>query len=531
MNLIAVSIEIEPGSDPRELLDRVRLASANGAALVEWRIDQVADEPGAVELIRQLVRESPVPVILTCRPAWEGGSYQGNDQDRVALLEACSLDDAAPRYVDFELAAYDRSANIRQKIDLVVDHPAQVRDIKASLILSSHDMDGRPADLTRRIETMMDMESCSVVKIAWHARSVRDNLEAFELLRQRRKPMVALCMGPFGLMSRVLAPKFGGLFTFASESEDSATAPGQQTIETMRSLYRYDSIGSATRVYGIIGWPVEHSLSPLLHNTVFDQVQHDGVMVRMPVPPEWEHFKATLASVLDYGDLDLSGASVTMPHKTHLLRFISERGGQVDPIAEIAGAANTLVIGDDGVPGCINTDAPGLVHALKQGLSSGGSDLSDARVTVLGSGGMARAAAAGLLREGSRVTLACRSPESARQLKVLMGDSIESITIDEIDTGSFDVLINCTPVGMSGGEDPDSSPLPADVGLDDSSTVMDTIYTPMHTPLLVSAAESGARVITADGLFIRQAELQSRAWLDSEPPTGLMDRVFRSASP
>ena len=122
-----------------------------------------------------------------------------------------------------------------------------------------------------------------MIKIAWLARSLRDNLEAFELLRTRRKPMIALCMGRFGLMSRVLAPKFGGFLTFASLDGSSGTAPGQISISDMKKLYRWDALSPSTKVYGVVGSPIMHSMSPAIHNAGFEAVGFDGVYLPMLV--------------------------------------------------------------------------------------------------------------------------------------------------------------------------------------------------------------------------------------------------------
>src|SRR5206468_10159700 len=183
-----------------------------------------------------------------------------------------------------------------------------------------------------------------IKKIVWMARSVRDNLEAFELLRDRQKPMIALCMGEVGLISRVLAKKFGGFLTFASLRDESATAPGQVTIADMKRLYRWDAIGAATKVYGVVASPVMHSMSPAIHNAGFDAVGHDGVYLPMLVNPGYESFKAFMESFLTFEPLHLSGLSITLPHKENALRYLKEKGAEVEALAERIGAVNTIVI-------------------------------------------------------------------------------------------------------------------------------------------------------------------------------------------
>src|SRR5262249_44163862 len=148
---------------------------------------------------------------------------------------------AGASYIDVELETYRRSRG-----DVPVD---------GRLILSAHDFKGRP-DRLYNLLSDMDAASNEVNKLVWTARTIRDNIEAFEILQQRQKPTIAFCMGEAGLISRVLAKKFRAFLTFASLSEEGATAPGQVTIADMKNLYRWDAIGPQTRVYGVVGSPV-----------------------------------------------------------------------------------------------------------------------------------------------------------------------------------------------------------------------------------------------------------------------------------
>jgi 3-dehydroquinate dehydratase/shikimate dehydrogenase len=220
-----------------------------------------------------------------------------------------------------ELAAFERDAQFRGRLRHLLEQKA-VSEQAIRLILSTHDFHGRPRDLLQKIEAMSNEPLCAVTKIAWHARSLRDNIEAFELLRARGKPMIALCMGQFGLMSRVLAGKFGGFLTFASDHATEVTAPGQPTIAELKQLFRFDQIKPTTKVYGVIGWPVEHSRSPQHHNAGFERIGFDGVYLPLPIPSEYEHFKATVGALIDGDALNFRGASVTIPHKENLVRFV-----------------------------------------------------------------------------------------------------------------------------------------------------------------------------------------------------------------
>jgi len=532
MTLIAASIAVHAADEVSAALERARAATAAGANLIEWRIDGLAEEANPLPAAQRLVRESPRPCIVTCRPTSEGGEYRGEDSARISLLEALAASDHPPRYIDVELATYHRSENLRQKVRLAVTHPRQPRDLQTSLILSVHDFARRPPDLLQRIEAITSDDACAVIKVAWMARSLRDNLESFELLAGRRKPMIALCMGPFGLMSRVLAPKFGGFVTFATDSANDLTAPGQPTIDDLRRRYRFNSISADTKVYGVIGWPVEHSRSPNLHNAGFSAIGHDGVYLPLPIPPEYEHFKATVGALIDAPGLGFRGASVTIPHKEHLVRFVRERGGRLDAMSERIGAANTLIVGSAGGLACANTDAPAIVAALCEGMGITRDQLKDKRIAIIGAGGVARAAAGGLLDAGAKVVIFNRTAARAQRLAEELAGVAEADSArlavgkpDSISCGCFHAFINCTPIGMQGGLAPDESPLPDDVPLNDEVTVMDTVYAPVRTPLIREAESRGARVITGVDMFLRQAAMQFEMWTGRPAPMA----AFRAA--
>ena len=541
MTHLCVSMTVEAPDEIHAALSDARRAVEFGADMVEWRVDALAECEDALRHVRTLVRESPAPCIVTIRSAREGGEWHGNEADRVSFLEAlCTADgEPAPAYIDFELADAQRSSNLRQKLELCVEHPGQVRTVGTRLILSAHDFEGRPPSLLRQWTAMAESDACAVAKVAWRARSVRDNIEAFELLATRVKPAVVLCMGEAGLMSRVLAPKFGAFLTFAHAGNDSdaqraaanaaGTAPGQVSVQDMVNLYGFRSIDPATRVFGVIGWPVGHSRSPHVHNEWFREAGRNAVLLPMPIPPEYEHFKATVAELLACAPLDFRGACVTLPHKEHLVRFVHEHGGHVEPLAARIGAANTLYLDASGALRCANTDAPAATDALTDGMGITRAELREKRIAVLGAGGVARAVAVGLAHEGARVVVFNRNEDRARRMCEHLketaarardvgasGAAAESMIVagrlSEMGCGCFHAFVNCTPVGMDGGPDPQGNPLADDVPLDDTITVMDTVYTPRETPLLRESRSRGARTVDGWAMFMKQAERQFRLW-------------------
>ncbi len=520
MTFICVSIFVE---DVVTAAADGEAARAAGADLIEWRVDSVADD---IALVERLVRDSPLPCIVTCRGREEGGEYGGDEPQRLALLEHVGLH-ARPRFLDVELAAFARSANLRQKVKLAIRHPEQLRELDSTLILSSHDFTGRPIDLLRRVERMAGEPACGVIKVAWMARSVRDNLEAFEILRARHKPTIALCMGPMGLMSRVLAPKFGALLTFASLRPAGATAPGQPTVEELVNGYRFRRIGPDTRVFGVIGWPVEHSRSPAIHNAAFERIDFDGVYLPLPVAPDEIAFRTTLEALLADSALTFRGASVTIPHKTHLLEFVRKRGGRIDEAAQAAGAANTLVVGDDGHIEACNTDVRGIIASVAEALDCHEGRLGDRRVAVIGAGGMARAAVAGFARLGATIVIHHRDVNKARRLAEEFHSragasgwrsKIVAAHLEKVCASCCDIIINATPVGMVGGPDPQGLPFPMDNAAKGNlrwsrqTLVVDTVYAPSQTPLLRFAAAHGAATLGGEGLLLRQAFGQFEQW-------------------
>lgn len=542
--------------DHSDALRDAILAAEHGADLVEYRVDvyfedRSDDENGSVEQLQDridrvldLVEVSPIPCIVTCRPHWEGGEYHGDDDERVALYEALGTSETPPAYIDVELATYTRSKNIRQKINLAVNHPNQVRTVSTRLILSSHDFEGRPSDLTRKILEMQDEPACSVIKIAYRARSIRDNLELFELLTDRQKPTIALCMGGFGVMSRILAPKFGGFLTFASLREEANTAPGQITIDELLNLYRFRSITPTTKVYGIIGWPVTQSMSPMVHNAGFEQIGWDGVYVPMPIEGSYESFKATMLAMID-SPLDFTGASVTIPHKGHLGRFSVEFNPDDESNHTICMCGNgdipqnTFII--DGHTGSTpmgeteNTDSDAIAELIHDKISQ----IAKSKIAIIGAGGVAMSAALDLVVRGAELFITNRNEDRAttlaQQICTYIKDnnhigSVKIVSLEQFKDLNAQIYINCTPVGMTDGPDPDglSIPIPDMDNLAPETVFFDTVYNPIETPMIKAAKERGYRTIDGVQMFVKQAEAQFEIWTSQSAPEGLFDSLVRT---
>lgn len=500
-----------------DAIAQARTARDAGADLVEFRIDgffRPNDDTSADE-IESIVRESPLPCIITCRAAAEGGFYEGEPDPVLALFDHL-LPLPGVAHFDIEASRHKGWAPV---------------GTTASLILSLHDHRGRPADLNRRLLKMRATPGVGVIKLATTARSVRDNLELLDLVRDSDHPMMALAMGEHGLMSRVLAPKFNAFLTFASLRPETATAPGQPTLHDLLHLYRFRAITPVTRVYAVVGDPISHSLSPLVHNVVFEALGYDGVDLPLRIPggdEAPESLKATLLELIHHPGLDFSGASITLPHKRAIVRLAREQGWSLDDASAALGAANTLVI-DRGHPRTpavrvLNTDAPAILRALEGSIDLTRSPL----VGVVGAGGAARAAAWALARSGARVLIANRTPEHATALAADLSGQVRAITLAELVREPLDLVINATSVGMKGGPAPEAIPLDLHA-IPFAPLVMETVYTPIETPLLALARSRGCRTIDGVAMFVEQAALQSEAWTGLTPPRALMNRVVREA--
>ncbi|HEX8323925.1 MAG TPA: type I 3-dehydroquinate dehydratase [Tepidisphaeraceae bacterium] len=493
--------------------DAARAAEA-GADMVELRIDRMTDAAA----VARLVKAVRLPVIATCRAAAEGGESTLGDAERLTLLLAAG--EAGASYLDIEWAAVQANQWAG---------PQQPRDRRPGWIYSAHDFETRPTKLTQLVADLADAP-CDVAKVVWRARSVRDNLEAFEILLGRTKPSIALCMGDAGAISRLLAPKFGAFLTFATLDAASGTAPGQPTVESLKQTFRWDAQRADTKVYGVVGSPVGHSMSPAIHNASFEAIGFDGVYVPLLVEPSYESFKAFMETFVPFDALHLSGLSITIPHKENALRYLTEKGATIDPLATRIGAINTIVIDRaDGNALCgFSSDHAAILDSITAALGIDRAALAGYRVAVLGAGGTGRTAVAALAECGATVVVYNRTFERAAALAdEFSGHSgkVVAAKFDKLCDSCCQIFINTTSVGMT--PNVDASPIDG-TGLEFNAShlVFDTIYTPQDTKLLTAARAAGAKTIGGAEMFVRQAAAQFEAFTGIAAPTASMRQVL-----
>lgn len=555
MTYLCVAIFVKDEAQARR---DIALAAEAGADLVELRVDELPD----AEVVGRIVGAASLPCVVTCRPSWEGGRCELPEDDRLMFLSR--VGDAMPAYIDIELIAGRRFVDtLRQMAKQSSRHE------RTGIIFSSHDFEGRPIKLTTTFAELVESPA-DVAKIVWTARTVRDNLEAFELLRHQAKPTIALCMGEAGLISRILARKFGAFLTFASLDAGGGTAPGQISVADMKRRYRWDAVTPKTKVYGVVGSPVGHSMSPAIHNAAFDATGFDGVYVPLLVDPSYEAFKAFMESFLAAEGLDLSGLSVTIPHKENALRYLKEKGATVDPLAERIGAVNTILIERDGDCGAAvsaalaphgrtdadsaaeegrgsaagtaapqlgvrlsgtSTDYAAILDSLTATLGCGRDDLKNYRFAVLGAGGTGRTAVAALAHYGGTVVVYNRTREKADALAAefnpsaaAAGGKVVAADWAKLCDSCCHVYLNTTSIGMS--PNVDASPFgDAAPKLSADHVAFDAVYNPVRTKFLRQAEEAGAKTITGVEMFVRQAAAQFEAWTKRPAPADVMRRV------
>ena len=464
-------------------MDEVRRArdGAAGADLVEVRLDGV-DRPDPVAALEGRLR----PVVVTCRPRWEGGAFDGSEEDRRQLLLSASA--AGAEFVDVELRA---------------DCAAEILRLRRGrgVIVSMHHFGPPPTDLEGRMRALRST-GAEVVKLAVEVDSLAATLPLFELGARSDQDAidgqghVLVAMGPRGAHTRVLAARLRNRWTYAGEG----LAPGQLPPARLLEEFRFRRIQPDADLYAVVGAPVAHSLSPAMHNAGFAQVGLNAVYVSLEARDAGDFVTFARA-------MDLRGASVTAPFKVAMMKHVEE----CDPLARTVGAINTIVIQDGRWRGT-NTDLAGFVTPLKGRMA-----LRGTRAAVLGAGGAARAVAAALKREGARVRICARRAAQARTVAAAIG----------VETGKFppgpgtwDVLVNAT---ASGSGPDDVSPM-AGVALD-GEIVFDLTYSPAVTPLIAQAREAGCWTIGGIEMLIGQAERQFALWTGAPPPAGL----FRSA--
>jgi len=522
--------------------------AATAGDMVELRLDGVAD----LDVVAALAGRR-LPVVVTCRPHWEGGRFSGSEEERKDILRRAL--ELGADFVDVEWKTLHGGHPVTFN-DLLVAHASRI-------VLSSHDFDGVPADLTGRAQDMR-ASGAAVIKIAVTAGRLVDTLPLRAIAREGNA--VVIGMGAAGVPSRLLASRFGSRWTYSG----NGVAPGQIPAARMIDEFRFRAIGPATRLFGVVSANAMHSLSPLLHNAAFAAAGLDAVYVPLQA--------ADFNDFLEFAaELGIEGVSVTIPYKRDALAAAS----LADDLTRQVGAANTLrrigppeggphdsadeggprigietprpdlaASGDDaealrrdangdldveaafrrpsvdaplsddavalGQWAATNTDVDGFLEPLEAAVGS----VAGLRVAVLGAGGSARAVIVALLSRGAHVAVHARRPEQAHEVTLSLGAAIGDWPVPG---GSWDVLVNCTPLG--GATLRDESPM-ADQPLT-GRLVYDLTYGPGESALVRDARQAGCAVIDGLPMLVAQAQRQFTWWTGQAPAPGVMSEAAR----
>ena len=482
------------GSDASELIERAEGVSRDNT-FIELRLDYLPKPGLAIQKIREFSDFRPhVVTIATCRRVASGGKFRGSIPAQMEVLAKAA--DAGCQLVDVELQTALRLKS------------AQMEKLraKAAVILSFHDFKS-----TKNLdETLAKMASrpADLYKIVSTATSLYDNVSLMKFLDRHRDKydLIGLCMGEQGIISRILGVRAGSAFTFGALSPDERTAPGQATAQELRSTYRIEQVDAATKVFGVAGDPVAHSLSPAIMNTALRRENVNGVYLAL-------HAKSLKDLIACVRDIPLHGLSITMPYKESIIPYLDN----TDPQTTKIGACNTVVRSQDGKLYGLNTDTSGVVRPLEQRMT-----IADARILVLGAGGAARAAVFGLKDRGAQVFILNRSlPAAQRLARQAKARTLKRADLKKMD---FDVIINATPVGMESTRD-----CPLNPDEIKAHIVFDMVYDPAETRLLKLARERGAQIIAGSEMFVHQAARQFEIWTGKPAPRDEMLRIVISS--
>ena len=433
------------------------------ADLLEIRLDLF--DPKDLDEIKQLPRKKPF--LFTFRKKSQGGGRDLSEQDRLALFEHALVHE--PEYCDIEtdteLTFFDRIKN---------KYP------KMQIIGSFHALEKMPEDLEACFEKMQKPQ-ISFYKMAVATPSANDALQLLAFAKEHEH-LTCIGLGPDASFSRILAPIIGVDFCYAS-IEESSNGLGQVSLKTLCDVYQFKSKNQETKIYALLGDPVDKSVGHLFHNRLFSG---EAIYIKIHLAiPELTRFFSLMRK------FPFRGFSITMPLKEQLHRYLT----RIEPVTALIGSVNTIVIEGEHLIGH-NTDGRAVVAVLLQRLKT----LKDRKVTLIGAGGVARAIAYELVQQGASVLAVNRTFERAEVLAKAFG--CKAGKLDELEDSQAEILINTVPVDLLFSPELFSH----------SQIVIDLVYWEQETPLLKMAKERGATCIGGMEIFEEQAREQQKIW-------------------
>jgi 3-dehydroquinate dehydratase/shikimate dehydrogenase len=470
--------------------------------MAELRVDCL--EPDERLLIRRFPELAGMPVALSIRRRIDGGNFVGGEGSRISLLSKGLAFAEADRRHNF---AY---LDLEEDLDVPSLEEA-ARTFGTRIIRSYHNMQGSEADLAGKVRSLLRVGD-EIAKVAVMPRTFEDVRSLYQAARETKgTEKILLCMGHLGANTRILAELLGSHLSYAAafdEEDFPPGAPGQLSPRDLVALFRFRSVTARSKIYGILGWPLNISSSPGFFNSVFNSEKTDAVYV--PFPSD------SVDSFMRFaGEIKLQGISVTVPYKEKVLSYLSSRSAIVAKL----GACNTLVAAAQGWSGH-NTDAPGFSDSLLEFI--GRKDFKGKRITIIGAGGVARAVAFEIYRLKGKALALNRTLYRARELAEpyhFAWGGLDERGVELMNAYS-DIIVQTSSVGM----EPDFEGDPLELyPFKGSEVVMDLIYKPERTRFLSRAVKAGCRVLNGYDMLVRQAKYQYSYFFGREFPSKLVD--------
>jgi 3-dehydroquinate dehydratase/shikimate dehydrogenase len=425
-------------------------------------------------------------IIATLRPLEQGGKRQLTMHERIEFWKS------------FLLRLDGMNCTIDREFDLKL--PFELDPNRA--IVSCHNFEGHDWELPEG-----SLVGANTLKLAITVEDSTGALPVWQLLDDdRRRGVIPIAMGEAGKWTRILGLAHGAPITYASLDRGDETAPGQISAPDMRDIFRVKELNKQTDVYGIIAGNTSYSMSPYIHNAAFKHAGMNSVFIPMQVSDLDTFVRRMVKAATREVELNFKGFSVTNPHKQAIMNHLDS----VDETAQKIGAVNTVKIEDGKLIG-FNTDALGFIAPLKNIFG----DLTDARVTVAGNGGAARACVYALKQEGAEVTVLARDAE--RSATFAEEFAIKSATLG---TGhglpGTDILVNATPIGTIGSSEGEAIATAEE--LSGAKLVYDLVYNPEETELIRRAKIAGAKTLGGMEMLVAQGAQQFLIWTGSNAP-------------
>ncbi|HXA55953.1 MAG TPA: shikimate dehydrogenase [Candidatus Acidoferrum sp.] len=471
----------------RQLSLAVRMTST-----IELRLDWLADDREISRFLARLAARRPKATLLaTCRRRSAGGRYRGSIAKQ--LIHLADAIRAGCAWYDLEV----------ETTSLCPPALVEVLLGQGKQLISAHFFKAMPRRLPK-VEAALGKNKSDCMKIAARCESLAECRRLADFARGKRN-LIVIPMGEVALPTRILLLREPNGFAYAPV--ENPTASGQVSLEDINSIYRAGKISRKTSVYGVIGNPIGHTLSPHLQNAGFAARRMNAIYLPF-LAESLPDFVSSIAP------LKIKGFSVTIPHKERILTYLAD----CDPLARAIGAVNTVVVRTGGKLYGYNTDYVGVLQALEKRMK-----LAGARVLIVGAGGAARAVAFALTEAGAAVCICARRQKKAQSI----AEAVKGTLVDwnRLKSEFFDAIVNATPVGMH----PFTNESPLEARDLNCRLVFDTIYRPQKTKLLQLAERKGIETVSGVEMFVAQGVAQWEIWTGERAPVEAMRRAVLAA--